>query len=126
MCSLPQVGSDDVAKWMVQQGEAVAYREYSTAYVEDEDVARKALRGLWGGTFEAPKDWRKENKAALNNSKSSSPTSSSWSSLNPSSFSSSALIPEDNLPPKDCYIKGNISASGEKIYHVPKVRRPCV
>jgi hypothetical protein len=97
---------------MVQQGEAVAYREYSTAYIEDEDAARKALRGLWGGTFEAPKDWRKENKAASNNSSSYSPTSSK----------SSTLIPQDNLPPNDCFIKGNISASGEKIYHVPKVR----
>src|SRR5882724_826293 len=47
---------EDVNAWMVQQGWALAYRHYSTAYVADEDAARAARVGIWRGTFEAPWD----------------------------------------------------------------------
>lgn len=45
-------------RWMVGQGWAVAYRTYSTAYVDAEDSARSAGRGIWQGRFEMPWDWR--------------------------------------------------------------------
>ena len=48
----------DVQAMLVRQGLALAYRQYSTAYIADEDVARKAKRGIWAGTFVAPWDWR--------------------------------------------------------------------
>ena len=35
-----------------------AYRRYSTDYVDAEDEARKARRGLWRGTFVKPWVWR--------------------------------------------------------------------
>jgi endonuclease YncB( thermonuclease family) len=44
---------------MVQQGYAVAYRRYSTAYVSQEDEAKAANRGLWAGRVQMPWDWRK-------------------------------------------------------------------
>jgi endonuclease YncB( thermonuclease family) len=50
----------DLSAWLVEQGLAVAYRKYSTAYVPQEDKARTAMRGIWAGAFEMPWDWRKK------------------------------------------------------------------
>lgn len=44
---------------MVRLGWAIAYRKYSNVYVEQEDEARKARRGIWKGGFVAPWVWRK-------------------------------------------------------------------
>jgi endonuclease YncB( thermonuclease family) len=38
----------------VSQGWALAYRQYSTAYIDQEDAARTANLGIWRGTFTAP------------------------------------------------------------------------
>ena len=43
---------------MVSQGHALAYRRYSLKYIEEEEAARAAGRGLWAGEFVAPWDWR--------------------------------------------------------------------
>jgi hypothetical protein len=37
---------------------AVGYRRYSKDYVDAEDDARKARRGMWRGTFVKPWEWR--------------------------------------------------------------------
>jgi endonuclease YncB( thermonuclease family) len=52
------VDGEDVNRWMVQQGHAVAYRQYSTLYVVDEDRAKTEKRGIWAGTFQNPADYR--------------------------------------------------------------------
>ena len=52
-------GSEDLNRWMVEQGWAVAYRRYSMDYVKAEEAAKAAGRGLWSGSFEMPWDWRK-------------------------------------------------------------------
>ena len=49
----------DVGDAMVRDGWALAYRSYSHAYVEAETSARAAERGIWGGGFVAPGDYRK-------------------------------------------------------------------
>lgn len=54
-------GSEDLNAWMVAHGWALAYRRYSTAYVELEDVARAAGVGVWAGSLEAPWDWRRDH-----------------------------------------------------------------
>jgi endonuclease YncB( thermonuclease family) len=54
-------GGTDLSAWMVEQGYAVAYRRYSTAYVDEEDRARTEARRLWAGRFEMPWDWRKQH-----------------------------------------------------------------
>jgi endonuclease YncB( thermonuclease family) len=55
------VGGEDINRWMTFQGWALAYRKYSWDYVDAEDEARVAGRGLWRGDFERPWDWRKEH-----------------------------------------------------------------
>lgn len=39
-----------------------ACREYSSAYVNDEEVARKDHRGIWQGDFQVPAEWRKDKR----------------------------------------------------------------
>lgn len=53
------VDSTDIGGWMVEHGWAVAYRKYSSEYVNAEDHARAAKSGIWAGTFETPWDWRR-------------------------------------------------------------------
>ena len=49
---------EDLGAWLVRAGLAIAYRKYSTVYVDDEDAARRARRGLWAGEFVEPSQWR--------------------------------------------------------------------
>lgn len=53
-------GAEDLNRWMVEQGWAVAYRRYSVDYVAAEHAARAARRGVWASSFEMPWDWRKK------------------------------------------------------------------
>lgn len=53
------VGGVDIGAWTVEQGWALAYRRFSLDYVEAEDRAREAKRGMWAGPHVAPWDWRK-------------------------------------------------------------------
>ena len=57
-----RVAGEDLNGWTVQQGWALAYVKYSSAYVQTEADARIHLRGLWRGAFIAPWDWRHRNK----------------------------------------------------------------
>jgi endonuclease YncB( thermonuclease family) len=50
--------TEDLNRWMVASGWAVAYRKYSLDYVADEEHAHLAKVGIWSGTFEMPWDWR--------------------------------------------------------------------
>ena len=47
---------------LVESGWAVAYRRYSTHYIEEETAAREARRGLWRGSFTMPWIWRRQNR----------------------------------------------------------------
>lgn len=49
----------DLNAWMVGQGWAVAYRQYSMAYVSAEAEAKTASRGIWESKFAMPWEWRK-------------------------------------------------------------------
>ncbi len=54
------VGADDLGQLMVRGGWAVEYRYFSKgAYAGDELAAKNFRRGLWSGTFQNPRDWRK-------------------------------------------------------------------
>ena len=87
-----RAGGEDINAWMVAQGMAVAYTKYSRAYVGQQRSAKAARRGLWRGDFVAPWDWRRGKRLA-------------------------AAAPAARTG--DCRIKGNISRSGKRIYHVP-------
>ncbi|MBR0653156.1 thermonuclease family protein [Roseomonas terrae] len=49
----------DIAAAMVAGGWAMAYRQFSMAYVPQEDEARARGRGIWAGRFEPPWEWRR-------------------------------------------------------------------
>lgn len=87
-----RVGAADVNAWMAAEGWAFAYRKYSRRYVAEEAAAKAARRGIWRGEVVAPWDWRKGKRLAA-----AAPASSTG----------------------ECRIKGNISRSGKRIYHVP-------
>lgn len=53
------IGPYDLAALMVRKGWAVADRRYANDYVDEEDEARAARRGLWRGEFVPPWDWRR-------------------------------------------------------------------
>jgi endonuclease YncB( thermonuclease family) len=56
-------GEMDINREMVRLGWAMAYRRHSGAYVSAENEARKAKRGIWQGTFEAPDKYRDRQRA---------------------------------------------------------------
>ena len=56
------LGTIDLNNWLVQQGYALAYRQYSKDYVNSENMARKKVLGIWKGTFDYPWEWRKKSR----------------------------------------------------------------
>jgi endonuclease YncB( thermonuclease family) len=57
-----RVGDDDIGGWLVSEGMAVAYTDYSWRYLPEEWIARWKGRGLWAGRFERPEEWRRRNR----------------------------------------------------------------
>lgn len=51
--------NQDLNRWLVSEGWAVAYRRYSRDYIGAEDQARHAGRNIWAGQFVMPWDWRR-------------------------------------------------------------------
>ncbi|QWG18756.1 thermonuclease family protein [Bradyrhizobium sediminis] len=109
-----EVGGEDIQKWMVANGWALAYLRFSKDYEADEKAAREAKAGMWQGAFIAPWDWRVRNKktAILGAVK---PPENARAILLASASGSVA-------PSPDCTIKGNVNRSGECIYHTPASR----
>ena len=52
------LGAHDLGEWLVAQGHALAYRSYSGMYVETEEAAAAARKGIWLGEFQPPWEWR--------------------------------------------------------------------
>ena len=113
-----EVDGEDIQKWMVRSGWALAFARISRDYEPDEKAAREAKAGMWQGAFIAPWDWRVRNKktAILGAAK---PPEDARAILLASASGSVA-------PSPDCTIKGNVNRSGECIYHTadqPLVRQ---
>lgn len=51
-----RLGNDDLNAWLVREGWAVAYRQFSRDYVRTEEEAKAAKRGIWAGTFTPPEE----------------------------------------------------------------------
>ncbi len=83
-------GGVNLNAWLVAEGWALAYRRYSRLYVEAEQIARFARKGIWRTRFVKPWDARRGERLDGN--------------------------PDAE---RACPIKGNIAADGERIYHVP-------
>jgi len=56
------VGGRSINEWLVSNGWALAYREFGKDYVAAEAQAQAARRGIHGGTFDAPWDFRKAKR----------------------------------------------------------------
>jgi endonuclease YncB( thermonuclease family) len=109
-----EVDGEDIQKWMVRAGWALAYDRFSRDYDADEAAAREARVGMWQGAFIAPWDWRVRNKKTQ--------------------ILGSVKVPENAhailmasasgevAPSPDCTIKGNVNSAGECIYHKPTSR----
>ncbi|MFN3273318.1 MAG: thermonuclease family protein [Paracoccus sp. (in: a-proteobacteria)] len=60
MVGICWAGSENLNAWMVQNGWAVAYRQYGGKLYDPEEIlARVTQRGMWGSEFVMPWDWRK-------------------------------------------------------------------
>jgi len=91
-------GSVDLGAEMVRSGFATAYRRYSNDYVDEENEARSARRGIWAGEFTPPEDYRRDDRGET---------------------TPRAAGPQPAGRCDGCDIKGNINTQGERIYHVP-------
>lgn len=49
----------DLNGWLVAEGYALAYRNYSSDYIDEENPAKAAARGVWDSQFEPPWEWRR-------------------------------------------------------------------
>lgn len=111
-CSL--AGGIDAGEYMVGKGLAVAYRQYSKDYIVMEDRAHAARQGIWAGSFEVPADYRKRTKAQ----EVTGPALTAASRMSSGASTVNSGPGYQPLQP-GCGIKGNVSAKGERIYHVP-------
>ena len=57
-----EADGEDIQKWLVSNGWALALTRVSRDYEGDEKAAREAKAGMWQGAFIAPWDWRVRNK----------------------------------------------------------------
>ncbi len=90
---------------MVSYGWAVAFREYSDAYVPAETRAKASRLGIWSSKFQTPSDYRL--------SKLQQPQGIPFQSSPRQSRQSAAPAPSG------CVIKGNRNRKGQWIYHLP-------
>jgi endonuclease YncB( thermonuclease family) len=108
------VDGEDIQKWLVTSGWALAYVRFSHDYDADEKVAREAKAGMWQGAFIAPWDWRIRNKKTVILGAAKPPENANAILL----ASASGSV----APSPDCVIKGNVNRAGECIYHKPTSR----
>ncbi len=85
-----RAGETDLSAEMVRQGMAWAFVRYSMDYVELEKEARAARRGIWQADTQTAWDFR----------------AGKWQAAQLSA-------------PEGCTIKGNVTWTGERIYHLP-------
>jgi endonuclease YncB( thermonuclease family) len=109
-----EVDGEDIQKWMVKSGWALAYVRVSHDYDADEKAARDAKAGMWQGAFIAPWDWRVRNKKTTILGSAKAPDNAHTILL----ASASGSV----APSPDCTIKGNVNRSGECIFHQPTSR----
>ncbi len=81
----------DIGQGMVTAGMALAYRKYSSDYINAEIAAKSEQVGIWKSDFVEPWYWRRGKR----------------------------LTETSSHDRKNCKIKGNISRSGVRIYHMP-------
>ena len=109
-----EVDGEDIQRWLVRSGWALAYTRFSRDYEADEAHAREAKVGMWQGAFIAPWDWRVRNKKTPILGAANAPENARAVLL--------ASASGEVAPSPDCTIKGNVNSAGECIYHRPTSR----
>jgi len=109
-----EVDGEDIQRWLVRSGWALAYTRFSRDYEADEAQAREAKVGMWQGAFIAPWDWRVRNKKTPILGATNAPENARAVLL--------ASASGEVAPSPDCTIKGNVNSAGECIYHRPTSR----
>lgn len=127
------LGDENINAWMVQQGQAWAYRQYlkDTDYCAWEGSARSSRRGLWalpGSERHAPWEWRsvKRGQASGYSDYTNETLANCVAAMGQPASASRSATTVPTKPPAaatsgNCLIKGNISENG-RIYHVPGSR----
>lgn len=88
-----RVGSEDLNAQLVREGFAWAFIKYSTSYVREEEAARARRRGIFAAANRPAWEFRAERWAEATK--------------------------QGSAAPSGCPIKGNISWTDERIYHLP-------
>jgi len=100
MLAVCSAGPEELNEVMVEQGWAVAYRQYSDNYIAAEARAKASHLGIWSSTFLLPSEYRHSKlvPAVASRQRSAAPPTQ-WTG--------------------GCRIKGNRNRRGEWIYHLP-------
>ncbi len=53
------IGKESLSRFMVREGYAVAYTQYSKDFIDDEKYAKENKLGIWSMNFQLPSDYRK-------------------------------------------------------------------
>ena len=53
------IGKESLSRFMVREGYAVAYTQYSKDFIEDEKYAKENKLGIWSMSFQIPSEYRK-------------------------------------------------------------------
>jgi endonuclease YncB( thermonuclease family) len=131
LVAIVYLGDQSINAWMVQQGNAWAYRQYlnDATYCVWEGNARAAKLGLWSlppDSHRAPWEWRAAERGStrtftdFSNETVANCIAAMHRQVRAAGVAASvpyavAAVPR---PPGACLIKGNISNAG-RIYHVP-------
>lgn len=99
------VGRDELNEDMVANGWAIAYRQFSDAYVPAESRAKSARLGIWSSTFTQPSEYRLQKLEPVPGA--------------PRSMAKPAVKTQPPTWKGGCVIKGNRNRRGQWIYHVP-------
>ncbi|MGV3590817.1 MAG: thermonuclease family protein [Gammaproteobacteria bacterium] len=101
-----RLDGEDLNAWLVAEGWAVAYREFSIDYVDEEEAARARRVNIWNGSVQQPEDFRREQGARVTNGRAANGRGAPANGSSPGNDA-------------NCRIKGNIGSAGDRIYHVP-------
>ena len=104
MLAVCTAGPEQLNQTMVEQGWAVAYRQYSDDYSAVELHAKSNRLGIWSSTFMLPSDYRHSKLPAAF---ASVPATRQRTNAHPPTWTGG------------CLIKGNRNRRGEWIYHIP-------
>ena len=55
------VGKESLSSYLVREGYAFAYRQYSDKFIADEEFAQSRSNGMWSMEFLFPWDYRRQN-----------------------------------------------------------------